>query len=540
MSLPEIDHQLSFFDTAQVCSRVLAHAGSHRFKLFSEHVWPALMKVRPKLEEMYCATNGRPAEEPIRMLGVLILQYMERLPDRQAAEACTFDLRWKHALNIPVDENAFHATSLVKFRNRLMEHGLETLGFDAVLDAMRNAGYLRKRTKQRIDSTHIVGLVKHMSSLENLRETIRLTLEQLSREKDLSVPTDWNIWWERYVENRFDYRATKPELIKKNVLAGQDILSVLRWAESLELSDASIGKVALLRRVFNENFVEQEGVAERIVTRAPGAVINPHDPQAQWCKKDSICTKNKEWVGYKAHIAESVEPPVEHKKEPTRAVLTAVVTVKATASDKTGIQEVEKAIGSKKDLQAETLFVDAGYTSAAEIKRIESEGRQLRGPVQPAPCKKGRYSANDFEIDTTKRSAVCPSGKSNTQCSHLESKSGVISYRYEWSTHCQACPQRGQCVPKGQKHRTVTVGGNHNILQARRREMQTDDFKKEMHSRNGIEATISELVRGFGFRRSRYRGLQKTEMQNLLVGAACNLKRWSNRMEWEERLEKAA
>ena len=47
-----------------------------------------------------------------------------------------------------------------------------------------------------------------------------------------------------------------------------------------------------------------------------------------------------------------------------------------------------------------------------------------------------------------------------------------------------------------------------------------------MHQRNAIEGTISELARGHGLRRSRYRGFGKVELQNLLIGTACNIKRW--------------
>ena len=34
------------------------------------------------------------------------------------------------------------------------------------------------------------------------------------------------------------------------------------------------------------------------------------------------------------------------------------------------------------------------------------------------------------------------------------------------------------------------MGELHSILQARRREMQTDAFQEEMHRRNGIEVTL--------------------------------------------------
>ena len=161
MSLPEFRTQRSFLDTDQVLGRLVASApqGAERFVLFAREIWPQLVALRPQLEAMYCRDNGRPAEEPVRMAGVTILQFMEGLPDRQAAESCTWDGRWKLALHMEVDEPGFHPTSLVKFRQRLVRHGLERIGFDAVMEAMRAAGYLRGARRQRLDSSHVIGLV---------------------------------------------------------------------------------------------------------------------------------------------------------------------------------------------------------------------------------------------------------------------------------------------------------------------------------------------------------------------------------------------
>ena len=85
---------------------------------------------------------------------------------------------------------------------------------------------------------------------------------------------------------------------------------------------------------------------------------------------------------------------------------------------------------------------------------------------------------------------------------------------------------RTQCVPATQPHRTIVVGQDHDILQNRRREQLTPEFHQRMHQRSAIEATISELIRAHGLRRSRYRGFAKVELQNLFIGAACNIKRW--------------
>jgi IS5 family transposase len=62
--------------------------------------------------------------------------------------------------------------------------------------------------------------------------------------------------------------------------------------------------------------------------------------------------------------------------------------------------------------------------------------------------------------------------------------------------------------------------------------MNTPSFKKEMYRRNAIEGTISELIRAYGLRKARYRGLAKVRQQNHLIGIACNLKRLFRCITW--------
>lgn len=115
----------------------------------------------------------------------------------------------------------------------------------------------------------------------------------------------------------------------------------------------------------------------------------------------------------------------------------------------------------------------------------------------------------------------------STQCSRIEeAKRQKVSFRLEWSYHCHNCLLRSQYVPAGQSHRTIIVGQYHELLQQRRRDQQSPQFKKRMQQRNAIEGTISELARAHGLRRSRYRGFAKVELQNLFIGTACNIKRW--------------
>jgi len=160
MSVKKLSGQKSLLETGLYLGDLMSgEKGAERFLLFREKIWPELRRLGPKLAEMYCEDNGRPAVNPVRLLGVSLLQFMEKLPDRHAAEAAKFDVRWKTALEMDLDEGGFDPTVLVRFRDRLLAHGLEGVAFEAVLEILRKEGYLRKKTPRRVDSTHVLGQI---------------------------------------------------------------------------------------------------------------------------------------------------------------------------------------------------------------------------------------------------------------------------------------------------------------------------------------------------------------------------------------------
>ena len=262
-------------------------------------------------------------------------------------------------------------------------------------------------------------------------------------------------------------------------------------------------------------------------------VQNPHEPDATYGAKGEG-ERKKEHVGYKIQVAETVSEAVLAPGEPTCNFLTGIVTHAAYQSDEAGSKLMDQEQAQMGMAKPPVKYVDGAYVSAEELVRAQAEGRELIGPAQSAPRKSGRFSVEDFQVWVEERRAVCPAGKESTQCSRLEEeRTGKVSFRLEWSTHCHDCPLRSQCLGEGQRHRTLVVGAHHSALQARRQEQKTPAFQERMRHRNAIEGTQSELVRGHGLRRARYRGLGKVKLQNYFIAAACNVKRWIRREAWK-------
>ena len=265
---------------------------------------------------------------------------------------------------------------------------------------------------------------------------------------------------------------------------------------------------------------------------ASDRVQNPHDPDATYAAKGQGQNK-KEHVGYKVQVAETVCEATLVPGEPTRNFIVGIVTQPAYQSDEAGALQMEAEQAAMGLDKPPVQYVDGAYISAQKLVEAQAQGRQLIGPAQGAIQKDGRFSVEDFQINVEERTAICPAGKTSTQCSRLEEEaSGKVSYRFEFSTQCHDCALGHRCLGKDQRHRTVGVGEHHTALQARRLEQQTAAFKERMKHRNAIEGTQSELVRAHGLRHARYRGLAKVKLQNYFIGAACNVKRWLRREAW--------
>ena len=172
MSLPELSPQMDLYSTEQFVAADFDPADPYR--LFAEKIYPLLLGARGELAQAYCQENGRPATEPVLMLGISILQFIHRLSDRAAAMNLKYHLGWKLALHRPLGLESIDPSTLVYFRRRLIDQEKAKLAFDVILRGLEKEGLVRAGQKQRLDSTYVLGLVAELSAAERLRETLRL------------------------------------------------------------------------------------------------------------------------------------------------------------------------------------------------------------------------------------------------------------------------------------------------------------------------------------------------------------------------------
>jgi transposase len=312
---------------------------------------------------------------------------------------------------------------------------------------------------------------------------------------------------------------------------------VLAKAGALGGAVSGAGPAALLRRVFGGQFEIQDGAPAQRRAAEAGAVVNPHDPDVQWSAKKTLGKDG--WHGYKAQVCESVENANCGRGEPTKSVVTAVCVQPATGGDHgsvTGALAEHAAAGS--GAPPAEVFVDAGHVSAPALLKAGAGGYALTGPMPAPPHGGKRFGTDSFTVDLPGRTAVCPAGRASPECDRIDDAKYGVRYYFVWPAKtCAACPLRERCVSRKNRlaRRTLEVTGDRMAVQARRDLCKTPEYRLRMRRRNAVEGTHSELVRGYGLRRCRYKGRAKTGLQVRFTATACNLRRWARRLCREER-----
>ena len=130
--------------------------------------------------------RGQPAEAPGRLAWNTVLQFVENLSDRAAADAVRGRLDWKYLLGLELTDPGFHHTVLSEFRSRLVAGQAEQQLLDRLLEQLQAQGLLQAGGRQRTDSTHILAAVRDLNRLERVGETLPAALNSVA-----VVAPDW-------------------------------------------------------------------------------------------------------------------------------------------------------------------------------------------------------------------------------------------------------------------------------------------------------------------------------------------------------------
>jgi transposase len=471
--------------------------------------------------------RGQPGLAPWRLALVTVFQFLEHLSDRQAADAVRARIDWKYALGLELTDPGFHFSVLAEFRARLVAGGAEHLLLDTMLERFKARGLVKARGKQRTDSTHVLAAVHDLHLLELVAETLRAALDDLA-----AVAPGWlrglarPAWFERYGRRVEDYRLPKVRE-EREALAleiGEDgflLLDALD-APGAPAAAGEVPMVGTLRDVWRVHYAREGGGRPRWRAGAElppvgGRLQSPYDPEAHYSTKRRL-----EWSGYKVHVTETCDEGAAH-------LVTHVETCPAMRQDMTSTAEIHECLAAKGLLPSEH-FVDSAYVDAALlVGSRQDHGVSLEGPVRGVASQHSRtgrgFEQRDFAIDWGRERVTCPRGKTSVTWRAGLDEVGAPRIQAVFSrADCGACAARESCTPAKAARRSVYFHPRpeYEALNAARARMHDPAWKRRYRVRAGIEGTLSQGVRAFGMRRSRYIGLAKTGLQQACTAAAMN------------------
>jgi transposase len=498
------------------------------------------------------AKDGAPGLPPWRLALVTILQFHEHLSDRQAAEAVRARIDWKYVLSLDLTDAGFDFSVLSEFRARLIKGHAEELLLEKLLECCRALGLVKARGQQRTDSTHVVAAVRYMNRLELVGETLRAVLNDLA----VQAP-DWvravvrADWYERYQRRSEQGRLPKGKEAREPYAqtVGEDGFYLLEMlaAPTTPAQLHELPSVKTLTEIWAQQY-ERLMVAQpaggssgrspvrwkdlKELPRAAEQLESPYDLDARYRTK-----RDTHWLGYMVHYTETCD-------QNKLSVITHVHTTPATVHDSQCTALIQDAL-VKRQLTPRQHIVDAGYIDAELlVSSIQDHHITLVGPTRPKAGWQtkvpGAYSHDQFLGDWERQQVRCPQGKWSLPWRERRDPSRDPWFAAHFRTQdCAVCPTRSLCTrsPRQARFLKLPPRVQHEALQTARAIHATEAGQQRYARRAGIEGTISQSVRAFSARRSRYRGLPKTHLQQVVTAVAINVRRL---IAWFDQIPKAS
>jgi hypothetical protein len=472
--------------------------------------------------------RGRRSVPPSVVAVVMVLQRLEGLSDREAAERYCFDTRWRYAAGVGGYDTdgwkRFAHTVLVDMRERLRRSERPDRIFEIGLGVAKAAGLVGRR--RVLDSTPLYDAVATMDTITLIGSAIRSLLkvadQALEGELRTAMPSGEDYASSAKPQIDWDDKDARAALVDGRAKDGYACLALLHGRE---VADAVLEAARLLATVLGQDLEETDGDVLRIARRvATDRVISTVDPDARHGHK----TAARGFDGYKGHAA--VDPDSE--------IITATVVTPGNAGDASVAEDLvadlladeQGPTDHEPDNEDDPAGVEAGgpvvygdnaYGTGEFHDKLDDAGIESRCKTQRPHAAGGRYSKEDFPVDLAGGTVTCPAGV--TVKFRRGADGGGIAY---FGENCANCPLAGECTTS-RAGRTIAIHPYEEALSRARERQRDPNWQSDYRAtRPKVERKLAHMMRRkHGGRRARVRGTERVGADFNLLAAATNLAR---------------
>lgn len=266
----------------------------------------------------------------------------------------------------------------------------------------------------------------------------------------------------------------------------------------------------LVAAVRNAYAAEEQKLEERSPSAVNATHISKTDPQATLARSTANAASQ---LSYKSHRA----------VDDANGVITSVLTTTGDAADGQQLPPLlmqhAQTIGARPKL----IVGDQHYGTAENYRHCQSLDVRTHLKPSRAHQPKGAITVEQFEYEGAYDRFRCPAGN-YLYYHNFKRSEGLVEYRIENRKLCHACPLRSACT-SSRAGRSITRPLLAELVQHGRNEAQTKEahfsYRRRKHV---IEGSFADATNNHGFKRSRWRGLVKQQIQDWMIAAVQNLR----------------
>lgn len=505
----------------------------HGYRLFPDEMF----------ESLYCENNGRPCASPCMLTKVMLLQMYDGCSDAEAVARASYDLRWKVALGVELDERPFAKSTLQLHRARLhLANNFDELLAATNQEARRLGILKRAKLTVAVDTTPVYGrgavkdtynlvadgikaLCRALGALENRSAKGWAHSNDFRRYfESSSVKGMAEIDWSNDEKRRI-FLASLVADVDRILLCADRALAHSPKTGTEPMSAAAHRKAAeeaarrksvkdaagLLRQLVTQDVERSEAGAKIREGVAKDRVPSVTDPEIRHGRKSA----SKRFDGHKAGIAVDTDSQM----------ITAVEVSAGNSADQDSAMDLVEASEKNTGLEVDKTIGDCAYGSGETRQEFADAERELVAKV-PSPPKDEPCHKWQFDIDVEKGRVTCPAGHTTEDYQWARGRNGedpaVKQFLFP-KVVCDNCPLAAVCVGKSRHGgRSIYFNQHEPLLQAARKHQATEQFRQEIKDRQVVEHRLARLVQ-LGIRQARYFGRSKTRLQVVLAAVVANL-----------------
>ena len=473
---------------------------------------------------LYREDFGRPSVPPSQLCVALLLQSHDGVSDEEAIARSTYDLRWKVALGLDLEEKLCAKSTLQRFRAKLVLHEAAGKLLDRGVAACRAAGLLKRGTlSAAIDTTPILGRGAVRDTYNLVSDGIRRVVEEacglkgwereevvetegLSRHFAASFKGSLEIDWSDAEERRAVVGQLVADARVALALARRALRGYAKDAEATQALREAQGLLAdLLAQDIDEEPEDGGGPTIRRGT-TKDRIVSTTDPEMRHGRK----SHSQRFDGYKAAVVAETES----------GVIVATDVRAGNVHDREGAAELIAEAAERAGQAPAEVLGDTAYGDQETRASIEALGAEVVAKAPPG-TRRGMFDRSDFRVDKARGIARCPAGRRSVRRRAIRGEDP--GWRYVFSRKdCGPCPLRARCTKSRDAVRTLKITNKTEVLWRLRKHQRTKRFRRRYRKRVVVEHRIARLAQ-LGIRQARYFGKAKTSFQLALAATVANL-----------------